>query len=54
MINQKLEFVEEEHSLILKLDNIYNKDESNKIISKFVVSIDPFNITSKEIFKALF
>ena len=53
MIMQKLEFVEEEHHLILKQDSVSNKDESNNIISKFTVSTDPFNIANRKKYSKL-
>ena len=53
MIKQKLEFVEEEHPLILKQDSVSNKDESSNIISKFDESTDPFNIENRRKYSKL-
>ena len=53
MIKQKLEFVEEEHPLILKQDSVSNKDESSNIISKFDESTDPFNIANRRKYSKL-
>ena len=53
MIKQKLEFVEEEHPLILNQDSVSNKDESNNIFSKFGESTDPFNIANRRKYSKL-